>query len=370
MKRWHVVHLAAALTLAIGALTLTACGGGGGGGGGGSSDPTARPLMALSADNAPETVQSVVMALAGGDLLGEGLMPLSIDVGTGNSGPAPSPLETLQEITRQVRRALQTDSTVDALSLADGERTTIQETFNEFCGESGSFAITDTSSTAGYIVFDNCVEFADGQYLRLDGRIDLTNVKFIEVDGCVDQFSARFDFRDLTAQAYEDPNAAPVSTMTVNGRANAEMELDYCEEPDWYRMHGDYLGFLIDGVTVGYYAYDIRSHSYWISEYSDNDYTATLDISTLPGSIHVTTLKLITQFWADDYPNGGVLRLDAANNGYLEMIINSAVYAYSDAVSIGPDINGDGLAVCEEVNVSWEELEKASWICPPPKPEL
>lgn len=369
MKRWHVVHLAAALTLAVGAVTLTACGGGGGGSGGDSEGPAARPLMALSADNTPETVRSVVMALAGGDLLDERLLPLSIDVGTGSSGPAPSPLETLQEITRQVRRALRTDSTVGALSLADGERTTIQDTFNEPCGESGSFAITETSSTAGYIVFDSCVEFADGRYLRLDGRIDLTNVQYIETE-CVDQFSARFDFRDLTAQVYEDPNAAPVSTVTVNGRANAEMELDDCEEPDWYRMHGDYLGFLIDGVTVGYYAYDIRSHSYWISEYSDNDYTATLDISTLPGSIDVTTLKLITRNWADEYPNGGVIRLDAASDGYLEMTINSPVYADSDAVSIKADFDGDGIEDCEEVNVSWEQLEAASWICQPPKPEL
>jgi hypothetical protein len=358
MRTRSVIHLSAALALTAGALLLAACGGGGSG----SSAPTARPLTALSADNAPETVRSVAMALGGGDLLDDGIMPLSIEAGSGGGTTGSSPLETLQEVTGLVRRKLAVSTSVGTQSLADGERTTAQETFEFACGVSGTITMVETSSTAGYIVFNNCVESSDGAYLRLDGRIDVSNAKFTEVNSCVDQFSARFDFKNLTMEVYENLFEAPVFTATVNGRANTEELLDYCDEPDWYRVSGNYLKFVIDGDSIGYYDFDIRTHAYWVSDYSEDDYTLTLDISTLEGSIHVTTLELISYNWAEDYPNRGQIRLDVANNGYLLFTINDS--SGDSAVSIEADFNGDGIVDCQE-DISWEQVGSADWVCNP-----
>jgi hypothetical protein len=377
MKRWHVVHLAAALTLAIGALTLTACGGGGGGGGGDSEEPTARPLMALNADNAPGTVRDVFMVLAGGtdilsdDILSDDLLPQSVDATAGGGDAGSGPLETVQDVTRLVRGKLDAGTSVSALSGDRGDRTTAQETFP--C-ESGTFSVSETSTSAS-IAFNDCVESEDGQWVRLNGGLDITNI--VEtVDACIDDFRASLRFRNLTVETYTDLTQPPVESVSIDGRANVEEVLDICTEPasDWFRMSGDYLKFVVDGDSVAYFAFDLRTEEFWEEfqgdGYFEYDFTATLDISTLPGSIDVTTIKLLVRNSSDDYPNGGELRLDAANNGYLGMIINSAVPDDPNAVSIQADFNGDGFEDCEEVNVSWEELEEAAWICEPPKPEL
>lgn len=355
MKRWHVVHLAAALTLAVGALTLTACGGGGGG----SKGPTARPLMALNADTAPETVRDVFMVLAGGtDTLSDDVLPLSVDATAGGGDAGSSPLETVQDITRLVRGKLNAGTSVSALSGDRGDRATAQETFD--CGVSGDFSYSETSTSAS-IVFNDCVEFEDGQWARLNGRLDLSNIVYT-FDECVDDFRASFQFRNLTVQTYTDLNAPPVESVSIDGRANMEELLDLCTEPDWFRMSGDYLKIVVDGDSVAYFAFDLRTEDFWDAGSLKYDYTATLDISTLPGSIEVTTIKVLVRNSADDYPNGGELRLDAANNGYLVMIINSAGPGDPNAVSIQADVNGDGIEDCN-VNVSWEQIEAASWSC-------
>jgi hypothetical protein len=356
MKRWHVVHLAAALTLAVGALTLTACGGGGGG----SKGPTARPLMALNADTAPETVRDVFMVLAGGtDILSDDVLPLSVDATAGGGDAGSSPLETVQDVTRLVRGKLDAGTSVSALSGDRGDRTTAQETFD--CGVSGTVSYSETSTSAS-IVFNDCVEFEDGQWVRLNGGLDLSNIVYTW-DECVDDFRASFRFRNLTVQTYTDQNLTElVESVSIDGRANIEELLNFCTEPDWFRMSGDYLKIVVDGLSVAYFAFDLRTDDFWEAEYLEYDFTATLDISTLPGSIDVTTLKVLVRNWSDDYPNGGELRLDAANNGYLVMIINNAGPGDPDAVSIEADFNGDGIVDCD-VNVSWEEIEEASWSC-------
>jgi hypothetical protein len=368
MKRWHVVHLAAALTLAVGALTLTACGGGGGGSGADSEGPTARPLMALNADNAPETVRDVFMVLAGGtDILSEDLLPQSVDATAGGGDAGSSPLETVQDVTRLVRGKLNAGTSVSALSGDPGDRTTAQETFEVDCW-SGTFTYSETSTSASF-VFNDCVEYEeeDGQWVRLDGGLDITNIVETWDGKCIDEFRASFQFRNLTIQTYTDPGLTePVESVSIDGRADIEEVLDSCTGTDWFRMSGNYLGLVVDGTSVAYFAFDLRTEESWAAEHSEYDYTATLDISTLPGSIDVTTLKLITRFWVDEYPNGGVLRLDAANSGYLLFTINDAVYDDPIAVSIEADFNGDGIWDCD-VGVSWEALEAASWDCLPPK---
>jgi hypothetical protein len=319
--------------------------------------------MALDANNAPETVQAVFAALAGGtDILSDDVLPLSVDATASGGDAGSSPLETVQDVTRLVRGKLHAGTSVSALS---GDRSTAQET--EPCGVSGTFSYSETSTSAS-IVFNECVEeFEEGQWVRLNGQLDMTNIVYTW-DECVDDFRAAFQFRNLTVQTYTDLTLPPVESVSIDGRADIEEVLDSCTGTDWFRMSGNYLGLVVDGTSVAYFAFDLRTEELWAAEHSEYDYTATLDISTLPGSIDVTTLKLITRFWEEEYPNGGVLRLDAANSGYLLFTINDAVYDDPIAVSIEADFNGDGILDCD-VDVSWEALEAASWDCLPPKPE-
>lgn len=358
MRTRSVIHLSAALALIAGALLLAACGGGGSG----SSAPTARPLTALSADNAPETVRSVAMALAGGeDILDGGLIPLSVDGGSEAGTTGSSPLEALQEITAQVRGKLVAGTSVTALSLHEGDRIAAQESFSDECELDGSFTYTE-SDTAISLVFNNCLESAyEGGYVRLNGRVDVSNTTE-NLGENFEYFSATIRFQQLTAEFLESLETPPVETVSIDGRVNVQAEFYWEDEPDGFRMYGDYLKFVVNDFSVVYSAFDIRVDDYWDSGYLEYDYAATLDISTLAGSIHVTTLEPVNQDWADAYPKSGKLRLDASNNGYLLFTINNS--SGDSAVSIEADFNGDGIADCQE-DISWEQVESADWVCNP-----
>jgi hypothetical protein len=357
MKKWHAVPLSAALTLTAGVLLLTACGSGGGG----SSEPTARPLMTLDADNAPETVQSLAVALMGDIILSDDLLPLSVEAGTAGGDRGPTPLESVQDITRQVRGLLGTGTSVGALSVPEGDRTTAQEVFVENCPLGGTLTLTENATSVS-VVFDNCVYQSGGEYVRQDGHLDITNIAGTAVDACIDKFTATFRFRNLITEVYAALEDPPVESIAINGRANAEELWNDCGEPDSFRMYGSYLGFVINEVSLAYFAFDLISNDYWQSGYFEDDITLTLDVSTLPGSIDVTTPELVYQDSDADYPYDGVIRLDAANGGYLEMSILSPVYDDLNAVSIEADFNGDGIVDCQ-AQASWEQLENATWMC-------
>jgi len=336
---------------------LTACGGGGGSGGGDS----ARALMTLSAENSPTVASSAWTALGDGDLLlDEGLLPLQVASSGAGGGMNAGQQTILRGVAVSALEYVDQASVVVPLG-ESGDSTLLPQATETFsCSVSGSVLVSETTATSGYVQFRNCMEYEAGVYMLLNGRVEVSNLKASERT-CVDSYSATVRFRDLSASIYEDLGGVEVERVSLGGSANVSVVDNFCEWTSSLRIQGSRISVQTLNESFSYFDFDIREED--LGAYWEDDIRVTLDISSLPGSVRVTTPERLRSSWSDDFPHAGQIRLTADHGGYLLATINAS--SGPAAVSLVGDFNNDGTIDCL-AELSWEQIVAGSWSCGSP----
>ena len=335
---------------------LTGCGGGGGSGG-----DSARALMTLSAENSPTVASTVWIAMGDGDLLlDDGLLPLQVTA-SGAGGSITAGQQTiLRRVTVAALDYLHRADTVVPLGQPSDSILLPQATETFPCSVSGSVVVGETSATSGYVEFRNCMEFEEGVYVLLNGRAEVSNLQVSE-GSCVDSYSATVRFRDLSASISEVLGGVEVERVTIGGSANVSVVDNFCEWTYSLRFQGSSLSLRTLNESFRYFDFDIRGAD--LGDYWEDDIRVTLDVSSLPGSVRVTTPQRLRSLWSDEFPQSGQVRLTADRGGYLLATINAS--SGPGAVSIIGDFNNDGTIDCL-AEVSWEQIVAGSWSCGSP----
>lgn len=296
------------------------------------------------------------MALGDGTLIvDDGVFPLQV-TGTNTGEPMTVGQQTiLRRVTMIALDHLKPAETLVPMGEPSDSILQPQATETVWCSVSGSVLVSSTTATSGHLEFRDCMEFEGGVYVLLSGRVELSNVEVSE-RSCINSFSATARFRDLSASSFKNVGGPELNRVTVAGSANMSVVDKPCEGTSSTHFQGSSLSFRTRNESYGYFDFDIRIED--LGDYSEDNIRATLDISSLPGSVRVTTPQRLKSFWYDDLPHAGQLRLTADRGGYLLATINAS--SGPSAVSIIGDFNNDRV-IDGQAEVSWEQVVGGSW---------
>jgi len=101
----------------------------------------------------------------------------------------------------------------------------------------------------------------------------------------------------------------------------------------------------LGNFTMTYDDYFLASPSYDISTFEYD-----MNSAGLNGSLHVTTTEAVYQYYTDDYPYAGKVKLSGANNASMLITVLDATN-----ITLEKDVNGDGIYESSS-NLTWSQL--------------
>lgn len=349
--RTRLNYLISPTTLAAAALLLTACGGGGGGGGdsgilapsGAIEDP--RPMVALDDTNLEQASLDAIESVT--DFSDAGIDDFTFL----SSGSADGPSAT--DLTRQLIDLYFDKTTRETLSLTGATQT-------ELCDlQIGSVTLTQEGDEA-LLTFTDCRLDDVTEYAVLNGTLYASATE--TGTGCGYAGSGVLVFSGLRAESFQF-DGTPIQTLGLDGRFNFGLTGDDTCLDQEFRLFGPgwKLSLTDTGLgideSIAYYDFDITASTNGTT--CSVDYQATIDVSTLPGSLMVSTPETVSGDCFAPYPNTGSVRVDGASATYAQVTINTSGFTDPNALTVEADLDGDGLVDSPPypVDVSWQQFE-------------